>query len=67
MTHIEQRPYGYLVSTNNGRWRYSFVRKEGTNAYELGSYVGPSGSEAGWCEKNAAKAAMLRNGHELVV
>ena len=59
--------YGFLVC--DGDWRFSFVKKEGTDAYELGNFAGPheTSPQKLWRAREEAKLAMLQAGHTIVV
>lgn len=65
-TNITAMPYGHLVVV--GEWRFSFVKKEKRDAFELGQYAGPISTEHDrlWSMKEARRI-MLRAGHRLVV
>lgn len=66
MPQLHQTPYGFLVET--GGWRFSFVQKENTDAFELGPSAGPDvPSFARNAFEDTARTAMLNAGHTLVV
>jgi hypothetical protein len=69
MPLIEQTGYGYLVSLEQGAWRFSFVQKEGSNAYQIGCWAGPYSPEPArrWRAERQAKNAMLSAGHTIVL
>lgn len=68
MPHIQKTGYGFLVSVGQGAWRFSFVEKEGTGAYELGNHAGPNTPSFARLEaERIARLTMLAAGHRIVV
>ncbi len=64
---ITPTAYGHLVVV--GDWRFSFVKKEESEAFQSGPYAGPyiSDPRARWSAETQAKRAMLTAGHMVVV